>query len=175
MVERSWIFYHFCLLKTGLPHSAETLDFSLSFFLQTFWVDPCAKSAIILIFFLQNTAYRIKVCKSGSSDACFSFCQICVRNIFWEENLSNIEDMGCLIPKNVSTFLSKLMIFSFLEQEYGPRNLVYKQEKKSFLQIPTLLSQNFISQSRPSSHTRMFSRHTQGNLLTGWICVKGKA
>ena len=54
MVERSWIFYHFCLLKTGLPHSAETLDFSLSFFLQTFGVDPCAKSAIILIFFYKT-------------------------------------------------------------------------------------------------------------------------
>ena len=78
--------------------------------------------------------------------------------------------MGYLIQKNVSTFLSKLMIIAFLEQEHGPRNLVYKQEKKSFLQIPTLLSQNFISQSRPSSHTRLFSRHTQGNLST--MCKK---
>ena len=27
---------YFCLLKTGLPHSGETLDFSLSFYLHTF-------------------------------------------------------------------------------------------------------------------------------------------
>ena len=60
MVERRWIFYHFCLLKTGLPHSAETLDFSLSFFLQTFWVDPCAKSAIILIFFYKTLLTQSK-------------------------------------------------------------------------------------------------------------------
>ena len=134
-------------------------------------MDTCAKSAIILIFFEKILLSESRFTSSGSLDACFSFCQFCVRNIFREENLSNIEDispyMEYLNSKNASTFLSKLMIIAFLEQEHGPRNLVYKQGKKSFLQIPTLLSQNFISQSRPSSHTRMFSRHTQGNLLTG--------
>ena len=118
-------------------------------------------------FFQKILLSESRFTSSGSLYACFPICQFCVRNIFREENLSNIEDMEYSSSKNVSTFLSKLMIIAFLEQEHGPRNLVYKQEKKSFLQIPTLLSQNFINQSRPSSHTRMFSRHTQGNLLTG--------
>ena len=127
-----------------------------------------AQSLRLFSFFFQKILLsESRFTSSGSLYACFSICQFCVRNIFREENLSNIEDMGYLIQNNVSTFLSKLKIIAFLEQEHGPRNLVYKQEKKSFLQIPTLLSQNFISQSRPSSHIRMLSGHTQGYLLTG--------
>ena len=171
MVQRSWLFFVFSRL-VYLIQLKPWISLFHSICIHFEWAH--AQSLRLFWFFGENTAFRIKVYKFRKFGRLLLILSI-LRHIFREENLSNIEDMGYLIQQNVSTFLSKLMIIAFLEQEHGPRNLVYKQEKKSFLQIPTLLSQNFISQSRPSSHTRMFSRHTQGNLLTGWICVKEKA
>ena len=161
MVQRSWLFLSsqdwFTLFRWNLGF--------LSFILFAYILSGHMRKVCDYFDFLEKILLsESRFTSSGSLDACFSFCQFCVRHIFRGGELIIYWRYGIFNSKNVSTFLSKLIIIAFLEQGHGPRNLVYKQERKSFLQIPTLLSQNFISQSRPSSHTRMFSRHTQGNL-----------